>query len=79
MTPYIVADASVAGAWLFAEPFSAQAQPVLQALVAGRVIGLAPDRFEEELLRVCQKKLLPPPNGAGLLPEDSFARFSAQS
>ena len=59
--PYIVVDASVAGAWLFPELFSANAQPVLVAIEAHRVIALAPDRFAEEVLRVCQKKALPPP------------------
>lgn len=75
MTPYIVVDASVAAAWLFAEAYSAQAQPVLDAIAGRRVIGLAPDRFEEELLRVCQKKLRPAPDGAGLHAVDSFGRF----
>jgi len=75
MTPYIVVDASLAGAWLFAEPFSVLAQPVLDAVSHRRVIGLAPDRFEEELLRICQKKLRPPPIDAGLTPADSFGRF----
>lgn len=75
MTPYIVVDASVAGAWLFAEPYSARAQPVLGAVTRRRVIGLAPDRFEEELLRLCQKKLRPPPVDIGLAPDDSLARF----
>lgn len=64
-----------AGAWLFAEVHSAQAQPVLDAISQRRVIALAPDRFEEELLRICQKKLLPPPEGAGLATADSFGRF----
>jgi len=75
MTPYIVVDASVACAWLFAERYSAEVQPVLDAIILRRVIALAPDRFEEELLRVCQKKLLPPPVGAGLAASDSFDRF----
>ena len=75
MIPYIVVDASIAGAWLFSEQFTSEAKPVLEALVAQRVIGLAPDRFEEELLRICQKKTLPPPEGAGLSPDQCFDRF----
>lgn len=75
MTPYIVVDASVAGAWLFAEVHSARAQAVLDAISNRRVVALAPDRFEEELLRICQKKLRPPPVDIGLAPVDSFGRF----
>ena len=73
--PYIVVDASVAGAWLFAEVLSARAQPVLTAIRQRRVIALVPDRFEEELLRICQKKLSPPPHGSGITPADGFERF----
>lgn len=75
MIPFIVVDASVAGAWLFAEPFSADAQRVLEAIDARRVIALAPDRFAEELLRVCQKKTLPAPAGAGIAAPDAWDRF----
>lgn len=75
MPAYVVIDASVAGAWLFAEPCSANAQPVLAAVEAHRVVALAPDRFAEEVLRVCQKKTLPPPAGAAIPPADAFARF----
>jgi predicted nucleic acid-binding protein len=75
MVPFIVVDASVAGAWLFAEPFSARAQVVLAALDARRIVALAPDRFAEEMLRVCQKKTAPPPTGAGIAPPDAWARF----
>jgi len=74
-TPYVVIDASVAGAWLFPEVLSARAQPVLTAIGQRRVSALVPDRFEEELLRICQKKLTPPPNGAGVAPADGFDRF----
>jgi predicted nucleic acid-binding protein len=56
MRPYIVVDASVAGAWSFTEPFTSQAQAVLSAIAARRVIAIAPDRFVEEMLRICQKK-----------------------
>lgn len=42
MAPYIVVDASVAGAWLFAEPFSLQAQRVAASIAARRVTALAP-------------------------------------
>jgi predicted nucleic acid-binding protein len=77
MPAYIVVDASVAGAWLFAEPFSTNAQPVLSAIEAHRVFVLAPDRFAEEMLRICQKKTLPPPAGAGVAPTDAWARFLA--
>ena len=75
MAAFIVVDASVAGAWLFAEPYSANAQMVLAALDAGRIVALAPDRFAEELLRVCQKKTLPPPDGAGVPPRDAWERW----
>lgn len=75
MTPYIVVDAAVAGAWLFAEVYSSHASAMLKAIEQRRVIALAPDRFEEELLRICQKKLRPPPVDAGLRPADSFGRF----
>jgi predicted nucleic acid-binding protein len=75
MPAYVVVDASVAGAWLFPEAYSANAQPVLAAIDARRVIALAPDRFAEELLRVCQKKMLPPPDGAGVAPADAWERF----
>ena len=56
-TPYVVIDASVAGAWLFAEVLSARAEPVLTAVRKRRVIALVPDRFEGELLRICQKNV----------------------
>lgn len=75
MPAYIVVDASVAGAWLFAEPFSANAHPVLQAIEDHRVIALAPDRFAEEVLRICQKKTLPPPAGASIPVSDAWGRF----
>ncbi len=66
MATYIVVDASVAGAWSFTEPFTAAAQAVLASIEAHRVVSLAPDRFTEELLRLCQKKTLPPPIGASV-------------
>jgi predicted nucleic acid-binding protein len=72
---YVVIDASVAGAWSFAEPYSSQAQTVLEAIEAHRVHAIAPDRFVEELLRVCQKKTLPPPVGASIHPDDAWTRF----
>lgn len=75
MPAFIVVDASVAGAWSFAEPFSLNAQPVLMAIDSRRVVALAPDRFAEEMLRVCQKKTLPPPAGAGIAPADAWERF----
>ena len=75
MAAYIVVDASVAGAWSFAEPFSTQAQLVLAAIETHRVIALAPDRFSEEVLRICQKKMLPPPSGAGVSQVDAWTRF----
>jgi len=75
MAAFIVVDASVAGAWLFAEPYSGNAQSVLAALDARRIVALAPDRFAEEMLRVCQKKTLPPPDGAGVTPADAWDRF----
>src|SRR5690242_17336988 len=75
LPPYGVVDASVAGAWLFPELFSANAQPVLVAVEAHRVIALAPDRFAEELLRVCQKKTSPPPAGVGVTAADDWDRF----
>jgi predicted nucleic acid-binding protein len=75
MPAYVVVDASVAGAWSFNEPFTAHALPVFHALEAHRIIALAPDRFVEELLRVCQKKTLPPPDGGGLAPAACWERF----
>ena len=75
MAVYIVVDASVAGAWSFSEPFTAAAQTVLAAIDTRRVIALAPDRFNEELLRICQKKTLPPPTGARVPPDDAWDRF----
>jgi predicted nucleic acid-binding protein len=75
MPPYIVLDASVAGAWIFAEIFSSKAQPVLEAVAARRVVALVPDRFAEEMLRICQKKTLPPPIGASIPPEEAWERF----
>ena len=75
MIQYIVVDASVAGAWSYNEPFSARAVPVLAAIVARRVIALAPDRFEEELLSICRRKVRPPPDGLGLPAHDCWARF----
>ena len=78
MLPYVVVDASVAGAWLFPEPFSLNAQPVLAAVAAQRVIAIAPDRFGEELLRVCQKKTFPPPAGASIQIGDAWSRWEAE-
>jgi|SRR5581483_12005828 len=75
MPAFIVIDASVAGAWLFAEAYSARAQVVLSAVDARRVVALAPDRFAEEVLRVCQKKTLAPPVGAGISLDDAWERF----
>jgi predicted nucleic acid-binding protein len=75
MAPFIVVDASIAGAWLFAEPYSVNAQLVLAAIDARRVIALAPDRFAEELLRVCQKKTQPLPAGAAIALNDAWVRF----
>lgn len=75
MPPYIVVDACVAGAWSFNEVDSIRAHPVLDAIVARRVIAVTPDRFVEEFLRVCQKKTLPPPEGASIAPHDAWLRF----
>lgn len=75
MATSIVVDASVASAWSFAEPFSTPAQSVLNAIEAHRITPLAPDRFAEEFLRVCQKKTHPPPDGAGLVPDDAWESF----
>lgn len=68
-------DACVAGAWSFTEPYSPQAQFVLNAITAHRVNSLAPERFTEETLRICQKKTLPPPDGASIAPDDAWTRF----
>jgi predicted nucleic acid-binding protein len=68
-------DASAAGAWSFTEPFSNQAQAVLTAISHRRVIALAPARFVEAILRLCQKKTLPPPVGASIAPDDAWERF----
>jgi predicted nucleic acid-binding protein len=75
MPPYIVVDACVAGAWSFAEPYSHEAQKVLDAIENHHVITLAPDRFSVEVLRLCQKKTLPAPVGAAIAPDDAFERF----
>jgi predicted nucleic acid-binding protein len=75
MVQYIVVDASVAGAWSYNEPFSAQAVPVLAAILDKRVIALVPDRFEEEFLSICRKKVRPPPEGLGLAVADCWSRF----
>jgi predicted nucleic acid-binding protein len=75
MATYIVLDASVARAWSFSEPFTSQAQAVLAAIEDRRVIALAPDRFADEVLRICQKKALPPPVGASIAPDDAWLRF----
>lgn len=75
MIQYIVVDASVAGAWSYNEPFSGRAVPVLAAIVGRRVIALAPDRFEEEFLSICRKKVRPPPEGLGLPAADCWSRF----
>jgi predicted nucleic acid-binding protein len=48
---------------------------VLAAIVARRVVALAPDRFEEEFLSICRKKVRPPPDGLGLRAADCWSRF----
>lgn len=73
--PRVVIDACVAGAWSFSEVHTQAAIPVLDALQHTRILALAPDRFEQELMRVCQKKTLPPPIGASIAPADAWARF----
>jgi hypothetical protein len=75
MPAYVVVDASVTGAWLFPERFSINAQSVLTAIAARRVSAIAPDRFVEEVLRICQKKTHPLPMGAGVAPSDAWDRF----
>src|SRR5437879_4531842 len=75
MPAYVVVDASVTRAWLFPEPFSLKAQSVLAAISANRAFAIAPDRFVEEVLRICQKKTLPAPMGAGVPPADAWDRF----
>ncbi len=75
MVQYIVVDASVAGAWSYNEPFTSHAVPVLSAIVGRRVVALAPDRFEEEFLSICRKKVRPPPTGLGLPAVDCWDRF----
>jgi predicted nucleic acid-binding protein len=75
MAAYVVVDASVAGAWSFTEPFTIAAQAVLAGIEARRVIALAADRFTEELLRICQKKTLPPPTGASVPTSDAWDSF----
>jgi predicted nucleic acid-binding protein len=77
MAPYIVVDASVAGAWTYNEPFSSQAIPVLSAIIARRVTALAPDRFEEEFLSICRKKVRLPPEGLGLPAPECCDRFES--
>jgi predicted nucleic acid-binding protein len=75
MAAYIVVDASVAGAWLFAETFSTKAQSVWDAVEKHRVNALVPDRFAEEMLRVCQKKTLPPPVGELISPANAWNQY----
>lgn len=72
---YIVVDACVASAWSFAEPYSLQAQRVLEAIVKNRVNAWAPERFVDEVLRVCQKKTLPPPGGVSMSAADAYEHF----
>jgi predicted nucleic acid-binding protein len=71
MTPYIVVDASVAGAWSFTEPFTTSAQAVFAAIDAHRVVALVPDRFNEEVMRLCQKKALAT---TSITPDDAWDR-----
>jgi predicted nucleic acid-binding protein len=73
MPPYVVIDACLAGAWSFPETYTAQAQKVLDAIEAQRVIAIVPDRFAEEILRVCQKKTTG--GAAPMTPTDAFERF----
>ncbi len=75
MPPYVVVDASVAGAWSFAETYSVQAQGILDAVCGHRVTALAPGRFVEEVIRLCQKKTQPAPVGAAIAPDDAWNRF----
>lgn len=75
MVHYIVVDASVAGAWSYDEPFTTHAVPVVAAMIRRRVVALAPDRFEEEFLSICPKKVRPPPDGLGLPQADCWSRF----
>lgn len=76
MIPYIVVDASVAGAWSYNEPFTSRAVPVLAAILARRVFAIAPDRFEEEFLSICRRKVRPPNEGGlSLPPADCWSRF----
>lgn len=56
MLPYIVVDASVTGAWLFPEPDSLRTRSIQDAIYNRRVNALSPDRFAEEVMRICQKK-----------------------
>ena len=73
MQPYIVVDACLAGAWSFPEAYTPQAQIVLTAIETRRVIAIVPDRFAEEILRVCQKKTTSV--GASLTAASAFERF----
>ena len=75
MVQYVIVDASVAGAWSYNEPFTPRAVPVLAAIIGRRVVALAPDRFEEEFLSICRKKVRPPPVGLGLPEADCWSRF----
>ncbi len=76
MQPYLVVDACVAGAWSFSETYTPQAQIVLRAIEDRRVIAVAPDRFSEEMLRICQKKTqIPSGNGLSVTTQDAWARF----
>ena len=48
---------------------------MLAAIERHRVVALAPDRFAEEMLRLCQKKTLPPPVGAAPSSADAWDRY----
>jgi len=54
--PYVVIDACVFGAWTFNEPYSLAAIKVLDAIEDYRIYPVVPDRFTNEVLRICQKK-----------------------
>ena len=75
MATYIIVDASVAGAWSFTERFTQKAQAVLEAIEDRRVIALAPDRFAEEVLRICQKKASSASGAREIGPDDAWERY----
>ena len=58
---HVVIDTNLAGAWSFAEIFSAEAGVVRAAVQDGDVVGVVPELFWAEFQQICLKKLQGPP------------------